>query len=309
MCESLILSFLIAISSTPSGLLSDSVLKHGDPLPRIELCSGYFAEVFCTDINGVDGLAISCNGDLYAVSESDGCIYRIDREGYREILADGLKNPEGIAINEYGVIYVVEDIKDGRLLAFTPSGDMQVLAENLNYPEGVAVEDDGAILFTESSLESGSMLPFLTGVKRIGSEDMNVVHSSLYLWSYSDLAVDSSGMIYVCNELSGYGFIQESVIRINPLEGTWSVFCKGLHSCEGICFGIDGAFPMYVVEEDIGGGSGRISIVDETGASTVFAEGFRNIEDIAVDRFGRIFISEDSSGMIIIIQDESYTFR
>ena len=286
-------------------LLSDFEQMYGDSLPGIQLPAGYSASVFCTGVNGADGLALSESGDIYAVSEVDGCIFRIDENGRKDSIADGFRNPEGIAVSRSGIIYIVEDIEEGRLIGITPSGDIEVIAEGLSFPEGIAVSKDGGILITTSSLESGLIPPFLSEIMRVNSEGVHSVYSSLFLWSFSDMAVDSSGIVYVCNELSGYGFISASIIQIDPSDGSWSVFCRGLQACEGICFDVNGAFPMYVVEEDTGEGSGRISIVDEEGVASVFAEGFQNLEDIVVDRSGRIFVSEDTSGIIILIRKDN----
>lgn len=303
----LVLSIITILSFVPPNQLSSDLEQtQGNSLPGIQLPAGYTASVFCMDVNGADGLALSPLGDLYAVSEADGCIYRIDENGNKEIIAVGFRNPEGIAVSISGMIYIVEDIEEGRLIGITPSGDMEVIIEGLSFPEGVAVTKDGSVLITESSIESGLLFPILSEVKQVNSGDIRSVYSSLYLWSLSDIAVDSSGTIYVCNELSGYGFISASIIRINPSDGSWSVFCRGLHACEGICFDVNGAFPMYVVEEDTGGGNGRISIIDEDGVASVFAEGFQNLEDIVVDRSGRIFVSEDTSGKIIIIRKDDH---
>ncbi len=294
------------MSSVPSNRLSsDFEQTQGNSLPWIQLPAGYTASVFCMDVNGADGLALSPSGDLYAVSEADGIIYRIDENGYKEVIAVGFRNPEGIAVSGSGMIYIVEDIEEGRLIGITPSGDMEVITEGLSFPEGVAITKDGSVLITESSIESGLLFPVLSEVKQVNSGGTRSVYSSLYLWSFSDIAVDSSGMVYVCNELSGYGFISASIIRIDPSDGSWGVFCRGLHACEGICFDVNGAFPMYVAEEDAGGGSGRISVVDEDGVVSVFAFGFQNLEDIVVDRSGRIYVSEDTSGKIILIRKDT----
>lgn len=298
-----VLAIMTALSFVPSNQLSsDFEQTQDDSLSGIQLPAGYSVSVFCMDVDGADGLALSPSGNIYAVSEADGCIYRIDENGDKETIAAGFRNPEGIAVSGSGMIYVVEDIEEGRLIGITPSGDMEVISEGFSFPEGVAVTKDGSILITESSIESGVLFPILSEVKQVDSGGIRSVYSSLYLWSLSDIAVDSSGIVYVCNELSGYGFISASIIRINPSDGSWSVFCRGLHACEGICFDADGAFPMYVVEEDAGGGSGRINVVDEDGVASVFASGFRNLEDIVVDSSGRIYVSEDTSGKILLIR-------
>lgn len=299
-----IFTFLTIIASDPS--CNPDGLNHGDTLTRITLPEGFIATVFSTGIDGVDGLAFFSSGYLYAASEGNGAIYRIDEDGNAIMVADSLDNPEGLATNSSGVIYVTEDIENGRLIAIKPSGDQETLCDSLQYPEGVALIEEGILAVTESSLEATILPPVLTGVRRIDMNGSYPLFSSLYLWSCSDLIADSSGTIYVCNELSGYGFIQASLLRIDSFTGEWEVFCSGLRSCEGICCSVDGSFPLYVVEEDIGTGSGRLSTVDENGTATTFAEGFYNIEDVVVDPSGGIYVSEDTTGMIILIRREDW---
>ena len=290
------------MASVPTGNPDEP--GHGDTLPRIILPEGFVATVFSTGIQGVDGLVFSSSGYLYAASEGNGVVYRIDELGNAIMVADSLDNPEGLAADGAGVIYVTEDVEYGRLIAIKPSGDLEILYDSLQYPEGVALIGEGIFAVTESSLEASTIPPVLTGVRRIDMNGSYPLFSSLYLWSCSDLIADSSGVVYVCNELSGYGFIQASLLRIEPDSGEWEVFCSGLHSCEGICSSVDGFFPLYIAEEDTGSGSGRLSLVYEDGSVTSFAEGFYNIEDVAVDTEGGVYVSEDTTGMIILIREE-----
>ena len=293
---------MTVVASVPSGTPDE--LDHGDTLSRISLPEGFVATVFSTGISGVDGLVFSSSGCLYAASEGNGTVCRIDEHGNTTIVADSLNYPEGLAADSEGLIYVTEDVEYGRLIAIKPSGELEILCDSLQYPEGVTLIEEGIFAVTESSLEASVIPPILTGVRRIDMNGSSPLYSSLYLWSCSDLVADSSGTIYMCNELSGYGFIQASLLRIDPDSGEWEVFCTGLRSCEGICRSIDTFFPLYVAEEDMGTGSGRLSLVNEDGSVTSFAEGFYNIEDVAVDTEGGIYVSEDTTGMIILIREE-----
>ena len=277
---------------------------HGDILSRITLPEGFEATVFSTGISGVDGLVFSSSGFLYAASERNGTVYRIDEHGNAIMVADNLYNPEGLAAGGAGLIYVTEDVEYGRLIVIKPSGELEILCDSLQYPEGITLIEEGIFAVTESSLEASIIPPIMTGVRRIDLNGSSPLSSALYLWSCSDLIADSSGVIYVCNELSGYGPIQASLLRIDPLSGEWEVFCSGLRSCEGICRSIEEFFPLYIAEEDMGTGSGRLSLVNSDGSATSFAEGFYNIEDVAVDTEGGIYVSEDTTGMIILISVE-----
>ncbi len=290
------------MASVPTGTPDEP--GHGDTLSRITLPEGFGATVFSTGISGVDGLVFSSSGCLYAASEGNGAVYRIDELGNAIMVADSLNNPEGLAADAAGLIYVTEDVEYGRLIAIKPSGELETLCDSLQYPEGITLIEEGIFAVTESSLEASIIPPILTGIRRIDLNGSSLLSSSLYLWSCSDLIADSGGAIYVCNELSGYGPIQASLLRIDPASGEWEVFCSGLRSPEGICSSIDDFFPLYIAEEDVGTGSGRLSLVDSDGSVTSFAEGFYNIEDVAVDTEGGIYVSEDTTGMIILISGE-----
>lgn len=271
-------------------------------LERIRSPLGYEASVVCSGITGADGLALSAEGILYAVSETEGIVYRIEPPGYPVAAVEGLDHPEGVAMDSLGIIYVCEDVASGRVIAVDPDGTWTVLRDSLQYPEGISVSESGDIYVTESSAEGVSIPPFLTGVRRISSEGPDPRCSSLYLWSLSDLTVDAQGSVYACNELSGYAFIRESVVMADLSSGRFQVFARDLRSCEGICPTPGSFFPLYVAEEDTGGGSGRISAVDRQGGTRTVAEGFRNVEDVIVDDGGRIFVSEDTTGMIIMLR-------
>jgi len=302
MHNTLFLTFIAITASVPGGTPDE--LAHGDTLSRIALPEGFSATVFSTGISGVDGLVFSSSGFLYAAAEGNGAVYRIDQHGNATIVAENMNHPEGLAADAAGLIYVTEDVEYGRLLAIKPSGELEILFDSLQYPEGVTLIEEGVFAVTESSLEVSTIPPILTGVRRIDMFGSCSLSSSLYLWSCSDLIADSSAAVYVCNELSGYAFIQASLLRIDSDSGEWEVFCSGLHSCEGICSSTDGFFPLYIAEEDTGTGSGRISMVYSDGSVITFAEGFYNIEDVVMDTEGGIYVSEDTTGMIILIREE-----
>jgi len=272
----------------------------GDPLDRITVPPGYRAEVHVEGLSGPDGLAFSPTGILYVAEEAAGRVTAVDEDGTLTTVVDGLTSPEGIAFDASGTLYVVEDMEAGRLLGISPSGTVTVLTGGLDAPEGVAVEPGGKVLVTESNVQfTGSPFQYATAVTRFAAGyGTETVERSTWFWSYAGIAIHESGTIYVANEASGIG-TTDSIFAVHPESGDRSVFCTGLVACEGLRFLGNGDFPLLVVEEDLGNGRGRLSLVDETGSSTPFATGFLHIEDVAVDARGRIFVSEDGSGSII----------
>jgi hypothetical protein len=53
---------------------------------------------------------------------------------------------------------------------------------------------------------------------------------------------------------------------------------------------------LFVAEEDLGEGNGRLSQIAANGIPTVICTGLGTIEDVVVDDSGRLFVSEDMSG-------------
>ena len=67
--------------------------------------------------------------------------------------------------------------------------------------------------------------------------------------------------------------------------------------------GESGPFPLWVAEEEVARkGRGRITQVESKGKATIFAAGFYLIEDVLVALDGTVYVSEDSTGLIIAIR-------
>jgi glucose/arabinose dehydrogenase len=86
---------------------------------------------------------------------------------------------------------------------------------------------------------------------------------------------------------------------------TRTLFTSNLVAPEGARFAANGEFPLYVAEEDIGGGVGRLSRVEADGSHMPFCTGFYSIEDVVQDENGRLYVSEDGSGLVIVIEADS----
>ena len=283
-----LVSLLLASGRAPA---DPALFVHGLP-------EGWRAELFAEGIPGADGIIVDNCGNIIVASETTGRVLILDEQGNSRILTRDLRNPEGLCLDPSGSVYAVEDVNPGRalLLADTPV----VITDSLVYPEGIAFSD-GGLYITESEAENAALPPIVSRIVSSGPEGESVVFESLYLWSFSDLTVNDQGIIYVCNELSGLPLITASIIALDPVSGEWNVFCSGLNRCEGIGSTPGSFFPLYVAEEDVGDGSGRISIVESDGSSRVLAGGFGNVEDVAVHPDGDIYVTDDTRGAVIRI--------
>ena len=98
---------------------------------------------------------------------------------------------------------------------------------------------------------------------------------------------------------------EDSIYTVNPNAGTPTdvSFTAGLTTPEGLRFDTGGNFPLYVAEENVDdNGTGRLSRVNSDGSHSPFCTGFNMIEDVVQDQNGGIYVSEDTTGLVIRIQ-------
>ncbi len=283
-----------------------ATLAVGDVVSRISTPAGLRAVVHARGLSSPDGLALHpVTGDLYVAEETAGQVCRVSGDACIPVLW-GLSSPEGIAFSAAGDLYALEDVEDGRLWKLPAgSADPLVVAEHLDAPEDIELEPGGTFVFTESTVQFSQPLQYRTRVSRFDPSSGQIVQlrQDALLWSYSGLEISAGGQIYVCNEASGVG-TRHSVFKLDPVTGERSLFVTNLVAPEGLSLTAAGEFPLLVAEEDTGAGNGRLTSVAENGSRSVFATGFLNIEDVVVDGEGRIYVTEDSSGMVLRIEPE-----
>lgn len=282
--------------------------NYGQPIPRIQCQPGYTAILYAQGLSSPDGLAFDPSGVLHVAEEAAGRVSRIEPSGSITTVADGLTNPEGIAFDSAGNLYVVEDVQNGRLVRVAPGGGKTDLATGRDAPEGVVWTSGGTTYITESNVEftTPNFYDFRTRVTAVSpvGEVTTILTDTLY-WSYAGITIGADGLLYVTNEASGTG-TTDSIFTVDPVTGERTLFASGLVTPEGLRFAANGDFPLYVAEEDIGDGTGRLSRVKADGSHEPFCTGFYGIEDVAVDERGRLYVSEDSSGWIIVIKESPY---
>jgi len=275
----------------------------GDPVPRVQCPAGYTATIYAEGLSSPDGLALSPTGVLHVAEESAGQVSRIEADGSATPVLTGLSNPEGIAFDSAGNLYVVEDVANGRLLKQAPDGTTTTLATNLDAPEGIVWTPGGTLYFTESNAEL--VQSFFDIKSSVGSVlppgAAATLRTDNWFWSYAGITANAAGMLYLTNEASGTG-TTDSIFTVNPNTSARTLLASNLTSPEGLRFTATGNFPLFVAEEDTGGGSGQITQVDSNGSHTPLCTGFFNIEDVETDLTRRIYVSEDTSGLIILIE-------
>ncbi len=114
-----------------------------------------------------NGQARDREGRLVSCSHRDRCIFRIERDGSRTVIADRhagkrLNSPNDIAVHPDGAIWftdplygIATDYEGGRqkseqppaLYRLDPSGALRIMADDFAGPNGLAFTSDGARLF------------------------------------------------------------------------------------------------------------------------------------------------------------------
>jgi sugar lactone lactonase YvrE len=275
----------------------------GEPLPRIVCPEGYEAFLLASGFASPDGLAFDPDGFLHVAEEGAGRVSRIDPAGTVTFVLSGLTSPEAIAFDPRGSLYATEDVQNGRLVRVDPDGGQVILTEGLDAPEGAVWSPDGHLYITESNAQFVENLPWdvVTGIRRISPEGTaTTVLTDTLLWSYSALALGADGNLYVGNDASNE-LLTDSIFRVDPSTGQRALFASGLLATEGLAFSPGGVFPLYAVEENLGGGQGRLSLIGADGSHAPLCTGFATIEDVAVDAAGNLYVSEDRSGWIVQI--------
>jgi len=313
----------LAPTATISVTLTTSAA--GNPLPRVRCAPGYTATVYAEGLLSPDGLAFSPAGVLHVAEETAGRVSKVGPTGGITPVITGLTNPEGIVFDDTGNLYVVEDTQAGRLIKRASSGLTTTLATDLDAPEGVVWASDNTLYVTESNIEfanPGDLRTRLAAVSSSGVVTRIITHTptisgtDVTFWSYAGLTVGPDGLLYATNEISGQEiqavvipgvltfilFTTDSIFAVDPATGAWTLFASNLVSSEGLSFSASGEFPLYVAEEDIGSGAGRLSRVAPDGTHTPLCTGFFSIEDVAVDQKGWLYVSEDTSGLVILVK-------
>jgi sugar lactone lactonase YvrE len=277
----------------------------GDPIPRIQCPTGYTATLYAEGLSSPDGLAFGPTAELYVAEERRGRVSRIESDGTVTPVLSDLDHPEGIAFDDTGNLYVVEDVEGGRLVKMAPDGMTTTLAAGLDAPEGVVWASDGTLFVTESNVQfMDSPFDLRTHITAISPDGEAAPLATTAFRSYAGITIGADGLLYVTNEASGTT-PDHSIFTVDPATGMQKGLARDLTSPEGLRFTANGQFPLYVAEEDTGASTGRLTQIKADGSHTPFCTGFLKIEDVILDAKGRLYVSEDESGTIIVIESNA----
>ncbi|TRZ95884.1 MAG: hypothetical protein D4R82_01495 [Dehalococcoidia bacterium] len=146
------------------------------------------------------------DGSILVAELGKGRLIRVsgDEGENREVVADGLGGPMGLAFAGKNKVYVTETVTGDVSRVDVSTGEKEVLVSGLQMPKGIAVEADGKILVIETGLhrlieidpESGAILPLVEDLA-VGVQLAKILPAT---GTMNGVAVSDSGAIYVSGE-------------------------------------------------------------------------------------------------------------
>jgi len=214
--------------------------------------------------------------NLFVSSYFNGTILEITQSGAQSTFASGLSNPEGIAFNNAGDLFVAEfgaaNGNYGSIIKITPGGVQSTFASGLNSPVALAFSSTGD-LFVDS-YSSGNIVKITPGGVQ------STFASGLF--HPQGMAFDSMGDLFVA---SG-----GSIIKFTP-TGAWSSIASGLQFPYGVA--INSANDVFTADD----AALTLNKFTPSGASSTVGSRLFNVYNcLVIDSADNIFAGQWGTG-------------
>jgi sugar lactone lactonase YvrE len=225
--------------------------------------------------------------NLFVADYSTGDVYEIAPGGTQSTFASGLANPNGIAFNSSGDLFVGSSDNNvgapsGYITEFTPSGTPSTFASGVD-AQGLAINSANNLF--QADYRSGNIYEYApNGAKSTFATGLNLPIA---------LAFNSAGDLFVGNTGNG------SITEITP-GGTPSVFATGLNDPQAFAF--NSAGNLFEADQ----GSGNIYEFSTTGSRSLFAS-VSSPNGLAFDSAGDLYVSSGTGPITEIHLNGSQT--
>ncbi len=259
---------------------------------QISLPPGHSWSVFAEPLGLPDGLLLHPNGFLYVADESFqplGGIWKIAADGTVSRLVTGMNRVDGMTLDwRTGELIVSEEALNGDVWRVNPddgSRTVEVPGTLSITTEGVAYDYETMVLYLAEDLSPGR-------IQAWDGTTLSLIASGLS--RPEGLAVDITGDVIVAVTATN------RLLRIDPASGASSdVIPPGtaIQPDNVIYQSFTGDF--FVGEDR---SPGRIFRVSPDGSFTVFASGLSSPQGMFFAPDGRMFVSEQGRGRVIVIE-------
>jgi gluconolactonase len=118
--------------------------------------SGGKAGQFAENTNGANGLKIGPDGRLYACQGKSGRVVAYDtKTAKEEVIAEGIKDCNDLAITHEGAIYVTAPLKGaagpGQVWYISPKHEARIVDETITFPNGIGLTPDQSQLVIDDT--------------------------------------------------------------------------------------------------------------------------------------------------------------
>ncbi len=210
------------------------------------------------------------------MSDGTGTIYKFQTDGSKTEFATGLDNPQGIATDRYGHLFVVEQ-NAGRVWKYNAdSGSRALMADGLALPSVIAVDSVGEVFVTQDTPHN---------IIRLSDRKVVASHFS-----------KPTGLVIGVNDL----FV---VADFTPNKVFWGLTPTSPSATvqEPVNTAIDGMGRVYVAEGVAAAGRVFRYHQDNPGSGEIVATNLKSANGIAVDAVGNIYVTEKGLGAVTLI--------
>jgi sugar lactone lactonase YvrE len=145
--------------------------------------------------NSPQGMRYDAAGNLW-IANNDGTLRVLDSSGQSQVVATGLSNPRGLALDTAGNAYVA-DYSSGSVQKISSTGQRSTFASGLSGPWGVAVDASGHVWVSEYD-NVGRIKTFdATGSLLTTTQSLLTSPSQVLLGTHGEVYVRNSGYITV----------------------------------------------------------------------------------------------------------------
>ena len=252
-------------------------------------------------LHGVLFIATGPDGALYR-TEGDNAdqIVRVEPDGRTVVVASGIRDLGGFAIDSHGDVFVSEDLEQdgtvppltGLVIEFKPDGT-QIHIATMASPTGVAVDDKGVVYVVDGYTRVERVAP--GGSPAIIAQDPHVDPSALAIGPSGDLYIsdgdhgtvwrrDASGNL---RQLVCPGLVPEATYLAVDKQGTVYVCQQAFAVLPWGVFGSQRALQVPVLVIDTRGTIHRLGVRGDAG---IF-----ETDDVAVNTHGDLYLNNGSS--------------
>jgi sugar lactone lactonase YvrE len=233
------------------------IFRNGSRSNQVEV---HVARLLAENVHAVASPAVNAAGEVFVTfsgprgQQTPVSVFKIDPDGEMHILLSGLVNATGLALDDFGYLYV-SSRHEGTVHRVPPEGAAAIYAEGMGVATGLAF-DAAQNLYVGD--RSGTIF-------KIARDRQTFVFATLEpsVAAYH-MAFGPDGGLYVTGPTtSSY----DSVHRIDP-DGSTAVFYRGLGRPQGMA--VDVAGNLYVAAS-LRGRRGIVRITPEKRAALVLA--------------------------------------